>query len=77
MKMKTPGITVRPIATLDGEQEINEVFVDGVKVPVENMVGDEPRPVDLPEVPDLERAFRARARGHIKGTHSSAEARRL
>jgi hypothetical protein len=51
IKMKTPGITVRPIATLDGEQEINEVFVDGVKVPVENMVGVEPRPWTCPKCP--------------------------
>lgn len=51
IKMKTPGITVRPIATLDGEQEINEVFADGVKVTVENMVGDEPRPSTCPKCP--------------------------
>jgi alkylation response protein AidB-like acyl-CoA dehydrogenase len=41
--MKSPGITVRPIVTIDGEHEINEVFFDDVKVPVENMVGDETR----------------------------------
>jgi alkylation response protein AidB-like acyl-CoA dehydrogenase len=51
IKRKTPGITVRPIATLDGEPEINEVFVDGVKMPVENMVGDEPRPSTCPKCP--------------------------
>ncbi|TBW51869.1 pimeloyl-CoA dehydrogenase large subunit [Marinobacter halodurans] len=39
--MKTPGVTVRPIITLDGEHEVNEVFFDDVKVPVENLVGDE------------------------------------
>ncbi len=39
--MKTPGITVRPIITLDGEHEVNEVFLDNVKVPVENLVGEE------------------------------------
>lgn len=39
--MNTPGITVRPIITLDGEHEVNEVFFDNVKVPVENLVGEE------------------------------------
>lgn len=39
--MKTPGITVRPIITLDGEHEVNEVFFDNVRVPVENLVGRE------------------------------------
>ena len=32
--MKTPGITVRPIITLDGDHEVNEVFFDNVRVPV-------------------------------------------
>ena len=39
--MKTPGITVRPIIMLDEEHEVNEVFFDNVKVPVENLVGEE------------------------------------
>ncbi|NNN24583.1 MULTISPECIES: acyl-CoA dehydrogenase family protein [Pseudomonas] len=39
--MKTPGITVRPIITLDGEHEVNEVFFDNVRVPAENLVGRE------------------------------------
>jgi len=39
--MKTPGITVRPIVTLDGGTEINEVWFEDVKVPVENIVGEE------------------------------------
>src|SRR5215813_10652682 len=39
--MKSPGITVRPIVTMDGSAEINEVFFDEVKVPVENLVGEE------------------------------------
>ena len=41
--MKTPGITVRPIQTIDGGREVNEVFFDDVKVPVENLVGQEHR----------------------------------
>jgi pimeloyl-CoA dehydrogenase large subunit len=39
--MKTPGITVRPIQTIDGSREVNEVFFDDVKVPLENLVGEE------------------------------------
>jgi pimeloyl-CoA dehydrogenase large subunit len=39
--MKTPGITVRPIQTIDGSKEVNEVFFDDVRVPVENLVGQE------------------------------------
>ena len=41
--MKTPGITVRPIITIDGAHEVNEVFFDDVKVPVANLVGTEHR----------------------------------
>jgi alkylation response protein AidB-like acyl-CoA dehydrogenase len=39
--MKSPGITVKPIIVLDGAHEVNEVFFDNVKVPVENRVGEE------------------------------------
>ncbi len=39
--MNTPGVEVRPIILLDGEHEVNEVFFDNVKVPVENLVGEE------------------------------------
>ncbi|MCJ1886184.1 acyl-CoA dehydrogenase family protein [Pseudomonas sp. LA21] len=39
--MQSPGITVRPIITLDGEHEVNEVFFDNVRVPLENLVGRE------------------------------------
>lgn len=39
--MDNPGITVRPIITLDGDHEVNEVFFDDVRVPVENLVGEE------------------------------------
>ncbi len=37
--MKTPGITLRPIITIDGGHEVNEVFFDEVRVPAENLVG--------------------------------------
>jgi hypothetical protein len=39
--MKTPGITVRPIITMDGGHEVNEVWLENVRVPVENLVGEE------------------------------------
>ena len=39
--MKTPGITVRPIQTIDGSHEVNEVFFDDVKVAVENRIYEE------------------------------------
>ena len=43
--MRTPGITIRPIPTLDGpaegEQEINETFFDNVRVPMSNRIGEE------------------------------------
>ena len=41
MDMKTPGITVRPLILMDGGHEVNEVFFDNVKVPVENLVFEE------------------------------------
>ena len=38
--MRSPGITVRPIETLDGGHEVNEVWFDDVRVPAENLVGE-------------------------------------
>lgn len=39
--MRTPGITIRPIITIEGGHEVNDIFFDGVRVPVENRVGEE------------------------------------
>ncbi len=39
--LKTPGITIRPIVSLDGDHHLNEVFFDDVRVPVANLVGEE------------------------------------
>ncbi|WP_372658962.1 acyl-CoA dehydrogenase family protein [Hydrogenophaga sp.] len=39
--MNTPGVEIRPILTLDGEHEVNEVFFTDVRVPIENLVGEE------------------------------------
>jgi alkylation response protein AidB-like acyl-CoA dehydrogenase len=39
--MKSPGVSVRPIVTLDGDCEINEVWFDEVEVPLDQLVGQE------------------------------------
>ena len=39
--MKTPGITVRPIKTIDGGHEVNELFFSDVRVPANQLVGQE------------------------------------
>ncbi|MEO9139156.1 MAG: acyl-CoA dehydrogenase family protein [Jatrophihabitans sp.] len=41
IEMNAPGLTVRPIHLIDGGYEVNEVFFDNVRVPVENLVGAE------------------------------------
>ena len=41
--MRSPGVTVRPIAMLDEDHEVNEVFFDNVRVPIANLVGQENR----------------------------------
>lgn len=39
--MDTPGITVRPIISISGDHELNQVFFDGVRVPVSSLIGEE------------------------------------
>jgi hypothetical protein len=41
--MKSPGITVRPLINMAGNHDFNEVFFDNVRVPKENLVGEENR----------------------------------
>jgi alkylation response protein AidB-like acyl-CoA dehydrogenase len=41
INMKSPGVTVRPIIMLDGGHEVNEVYLDNVEVPVDQLVGTE------------------------------------
>jgi alkylation response protein AidB-like acyl-CoA dehydrogenase len=38
--MRSPGVTVTPIITIEGDREVNEVHFDNVEVPVENLVGE-------------------------------------
>lgn len=39
--MSTPGVSVKPIITIEGDREVNEVHFADVKVPIENLVGEE------------------------------------
>ncbi|WKG03394.1 acyl-CoA dehydrogenase family protein [Mycolicibacterium sp. HK-90] len=41
MDMNTPGITLRPIKLVDGSFEVNEVFFEDVRVPADQLVGEE------------------------------------
>ncbi|MFH8259849.1 acyl-CoA dehydrogenase [Streptomyces roseolus] len=41
LPMDAPGVTVRPLRTLAGSAEFAELFLDGVRVPVANRVGEE------------------------------------
>jgi alkylation response protein AidB-like acyl-CoA dehydrogenase len=41
--MKSPGLTIRPIRLLDGSVEVNDIFFDQVRVPIENRIGEENR----------------------------------
>jgi alkylation response protein AidB-like acyl-CoA dehydrogenase len=39
--MKTPGVSVHPVITMEGDHEVNETHFEDVRVPIENRVGDE------------------------------------
>jgi alkylation response protein AidB-like acyl-CoA dehydrogenase len=39
--MKSPGVSVRPIITIDGSHEVNDVFLENVRVPAKNLIGEE------------------------------------
>ena len=43
LDMKSPGITVRPLVNMAGSHDFNEVFFDNVRIPKENLVGEENR----------------------------------
>jgi alkylation response protein AidB-like acyl-CoA dehydrogenase len=40
VKMDTPGVSVRPIRSIDGRSELNEVFLDNVRVPRDHLIGE-------------------------------------
>ncbi|MDE0930987.1 MAG: acyl-CoA dehydrogenase family protein [Halioglobus sp.] len=83
--MESPGITVRPINTIDGFHHLNEVFFDNVRVPVENRIGEEGKGwtyaksllvherLNIAEVASSKRALtvvREEARGEVNGGKS-------
>ncbi|MGW1742328.1 acyl-CoA dehydrogenase family protein [Nocardia sp. NPDC001965] len=39
--VKSPGVTIRPIKLIDGGYEVNEVFFENVRVPADQLVGEE------------------------------------
>ena len=39
--MQSPGVSVKPIITIDGSHEINEVHLENVRVPANNLIGEE------------------------------------
>ena len=58
--MDTPGVTLRPIELIDGGFEVNEVFFEDVRVPAENLVGEENQGWTIRQVPARQRAGRHR-----------------
>jgi alkylation response protein AidB-like acyl-CoA dehydrogenase len=45
--LDAPGISIRPILSISGEHEVNQVFFDGVRIPVGNRLGEENRGWDV------------------------------
>jgi acyl-CoA dehydrogenase len=41
MDLASPGVTIKPIISMSGEHEVNQVFFDNVRVPVANRIGEE------------------------------------
>lgn len=41
LDLKSPGVRIRPIVSIDGRHNLNEVFLEGVRVPIKNRVGEE------------------------------------
>ena len=75
--MKTPGITVRPIQTIDGSHEVNEVFFDDVKVPVENRIYEENKGWDCAKFLLGNERIGHRARRRLEGAGAPAARDRL
>ncbi len=61
--MKSPGVELRPIRTLDGDQEVNEVFFTDVKVPGGKPGGRGKQGLDVRQVPADLRTHGHRRRG--------------
>ena len=86
--MTTPGVTVRPIETIDGIYHLNEVFFEDVRVPVDNRIGEEGKGwtyaksllvrerLSIAEVAESKRnlqQLREMARGEVNGGKSLLE----
>jgi alkylation response protein AidB-like acyl-CoA dehydrogenase len=72
--MDTPGVTLRPIELIDGGREVNEVFFEDVRVPAENLIGEENRGWDYAKfLLGNERVGIARV-GHTKRLLTEAKA---
>ena len=80
LDMATPGLTVKPIISISGEHEVNQVFFDGVRVPVGNRVGEENQGWTVAKyLLEFERgggAWTARIRGLMRQLKAIAEAER-
>lgn len=80
--MNAPGLTVRPVATMDEKHHSNEVFLDDVHVPLDNLVGEEGRGWEYGKVLlDRERGFGAasalRLGQQLRGLRAAAAARSI
>ena len=71
--MKTPGITVRPIKTIDGGAEVNELFFSDVRVPGQSACRTGKSGLDVREVPARQRAHRHRRGGTDQGAPRRGE----
>lgn len=77
LDMKTPGITIKPIITMSGEHEVNQVFFDNVRIPASNRVGKENDGWTVAKyLLEFERghAFASRIRGALRAVHTIAKA---
>ena len=80
--METPGISIRPIITMDEVHHTNEVFLDDVRVPVDNLIGEEGKGWSYGKVLlDRERGVTAattlRLRQQLRGARAATEAARI
>ena len=64
--MNTPGVSVRPIKLIDGSYEVNDTFFDNVRVPRENLIGEEKPRLDVRQIFAGPRACGHRWRGAVE-----------
>ena len=74
--MRSPGVSVRPIITIDGIHEVNDVFLDDVRVPLENRIGEEKPRLGLREIPARPRAHEHSGDGALTRQARAIEANR-